>query len=149
MRSSTAWGDAITVIPWQLYLMYGDKKTLEDNFDAMKRWVDFITNDSLDEYLWTGSETFDGVRLKHFGDWLALDAPDGGNRGKTPYNFIASAFYAHSTNLLVKAGNAYVIDLYKYAPIYDEQFKEKFYLNQSPFKCLWVSLDSKNSSFIY
>lgn len=129
MRSSTAWGDAITVIPWQLYLIYGDKKTLEDNFDAMKRWVDFITNDSLDEYLWTGPETFDGVRLKHFGDWLALDAPDGGNRGKTPYNFIASAFYAHSTNLLVKAGKAIGRDVTEYEKLYKNivnTFKKTF-----------------------
>ena len=51
-RSSTAWGDAMTVIPWQLYLMYGDKKDLEVNFDAMKRWVDFMTNDSLDRNIY-------------------------------------------------------------------------------------------------
>ena len=42
-KSSAAWGDAITVIPWTMYMMYGDKSVLEINFDAMKRWVDFMT----------------------------------------------------------------------------------------------------------
>lgn len=103
-RSSTAWGDAMTVIPWQLYLMYGDKKDLEVNFDAMKRWGDFMTNDSLDKYLWTCADDSDKMWRKHYGDWLALDAPSGSYRGITPDNFIASAFYAYSTDILIKAG---------------------------------------------
>ena len=103
-RSSTAWGDAMTVIPWQLYLMYGDKKDLEVNFDAMKRWVDFMTNDSLDKYLWTCADDSEKMWRKHYGDWLALDAPSGSYRGITSDNFIASAFYAHSTEILIKAG---------------------------------------------
>lgn len=94
----------MTVIPWQLYLMYGDKKDLEVNFDAMKRWVDFMTNDSLDKYLWTCDDDSDKMWRKHYGDWLALDAPSGSYRGITPDNFIASAFYAYSTDILIKAG---------------------------------------------
>lgn len=84
--------------------MYGDKKDLEINFDAMKRWVDFMTNDSLDKYLWTCVDDSDKMWRKHYGDWLALDAPLGSYRGITSDDFIASAFYAYSTEILIKAG---------------------------------------------
>jgi len=32
---------AILVIPWYLYLYHGDRRVLEDNFEAMKAWVNF------------------------------------------------------------------------------------------------------------
>ncbi len=128
-RSSAAWGDAMTVIPWQMYLMYGDKKDLEVNFDAMKRWVDFMTNDSLDKYLWTCVDDSDKMWRKHYGDWLALDAPSGSYRGITPDNFIASAFYAYSTELLVKAGKVIGKDMSEYEELHKKivsTFKKTF-----------------------
>lgn len=128
-RSSTAWGDAMTVIPWQLYLMFGDKNDLEVNFDAMKRWVDFMTNDSLDKYLWTCADDSDKMWRKHYGDWLALDAPSGSYRGITPDNFIASAFYAYSTELLIKAGKVIGKDMTEYEELYKNivnTFKKTF-----------------------
>lgn len=128
-RSSTAWGDAMTVIPWQMYLMYGDKKVLEVNFDAMKRWVDFMTNDSLDKYLWTCVDDSDKMWRKHYGDWLALDAPSGSYRGITPDNFIASAFYAYSTEILIKAGKVIGKDMSEYEELHKNivsAFKKTF-----------------------
>lgn len=128
-RSSTAWGDAITVIPWQLYLMYGDKKDLEVNFDAMKRWVDFMTNDSLDKYLWTCPDDSDKMWRKHYGDWLALDAPSGSYRGITSDNFIASAFYAYSTEILINAGKVIGKDMSEYEELHKNivsTFKKTF-----------------------
>ncbi len=64
----------------------------------MKGWVDYITGATRDEYLWTGGT--------HFGDWLALDAPAGSCKGSSREDFIATAFYAHSAALVVKAGRA-------------------------------------------
>ncbi|MDO5398115.1 MAG: family 78 glycoside hydrolase catalytic domain [bacterium] len=128
-RSSTAWGDAMTVIPWQMYLMYGDKKDLEVNFDAMKRWVDFMTNDSLDKYLWTCADDSDKMWRKHYGDWLALDAPSGSYRGITSDNFIASAFYAYSTEILIKAGKVIGKDMFEYEELHKNivsTFKKTF-----------------------
>lgn len=128
-RSSTAWGDAMTVIPWQVYQMYGDIKDIEDNFEAMKKWVDFMTNDSLDKYLWTCVDDSDKMWRKHYGDWLALDAPSGSYRGITPDNFIASAFYAYSTEILIKAGKTIGKDMTEYETLYDNivsTFKKTF-----------------------
>ena len=41
---ATGWGDAITVIPWQLYLQYGDATVLKDCFPAMLKWLDYLWN---------------------------------------------------------------------------------------------------------
>lgn len=93
---SAAWGDAAVICPWQIYLTYGNKEVLEEQFESMKRWLDYITGTTKTQYLWTGGE--------HFGDWLGLDAPSGSYKGSSRDDFIASAFYAHSAELVVKAG---------------------------------------------
>lgn len=129
-RASTAWGDAMTIIPWQLYVAYGDFKVLADNFDAMKKWVDYITNDTLDAFLWThDTANEDELWKKHYGDWLGLDAPEGSYRGSTEDDFIASAFYAYSTSLLIKAGQVLGKDMSQYELLYDNivnTFKKHF-----------------------
>lgn len=138
-RSSTAWGDAITVIPWRLYEMFGDKRSLEANFDAMKGWGDFMTNDSLDKYLWTCPDDSDKMWRKHYGDWLALDAPSGSYRGATSDNFIASAFYAYSTDLLVKAGEALDKDMTEYRALYKNivsKFRKTFVEYNTQTECV-------------
>jgi alpha-L-rhamnosidase len=99
MHGSTAWGEAATVIPWNVYLYYGDKAILENQLSSMKAWVDFIKK--IDEAhgatrLWTVSN--------HFGDWLSLDAPDPRiMTGGTDTGFIASAYYCYSSELVAKA----------------------------------------------
>jgi alpha-L-rhamnosidase len=40
-RGRPAWGDAGVICPWTIYLMYGDKRILEQHLPAMKRWVDW------------------------------------------------------------------------------------------------------------
>lgn len=117
-RSSTAWGDVICVLPWQMYITYGDIEILKNNFQAMKNWVDYITGDTLDQYLWTSEDEGDALWQKHYGDWLALDAPYGSYRGSTNDDFIASAFYAYSTSLVIKAGTALGEDISGYEELY-------------------------------
>lgn len=117
-RSSAAWGDAVTVIPWQVYQTYGNTRVLEENFDAMKKWVDFITGDTLEEYLWICTEDDKKLWGKHYGDWLALDAPYGSYKGITDEDFIASAFYAYSALLLVKAGRILGRNMSAYETLY-------------------------------
>lgn len=127
--SSAAWGDVICVVPWQIYMTYGDKRVLEDNFDAMRKWVDFITADTKEEFLWTSSDEDKALWKKHYGDWLALDAPYGSYKGTTDDDFIASAFYAYSTSLVVKAGEVIGRDVAKYRYLYDNivrKFKQRY-----------------------
>jgi alpha-L-rhamnosidase len=93
---SAGWADAATIIPWNMYLAYGDKKILEDQYGSMKAWVDFMqANSSAD--LWN--------RGFHFGDWLFYH-PDDDNDGRaaiTDKYLAAQCFFAHSTQLLVNA----------------------------------------------
>ena len=97
---SAAWADAATILPWTLYEFYGDVTILEDQFDSMRAWVDYIKrvdDSSGSKRLWT-----EGT---HFGDWLSLDTPlyPDPRRGGTPHDFIASAFYCYSARLVAKA----------------------------------------------
>lgn len=125
--ASTAWGDAITIIPWQMYLLYGDKKILVECFDAMKGWLRYIGSNTAEPYLWIRRE--DDNEQKHYGDWLALDAPAGSFRGSTDEEFIASAFYAYSTSLVIKTGKAIGKDISKYESLYENiktAFKKRY-----------------------
>lgn len=128
-KSSTAWGDVITVMPWQMYLMYGCKEVLEENFDSMKKWVDYMTKDTLEQYLWTCEEEQKQLWKKHYGDWLALDAPSGSYKGSSNDDIVASAFYAYSTSLLVKTGKVLGKDVTEYEQLYAkivETYKKRF-----------------------
>lgn len=90
------WGDAATIIPWTLYVYYGDKAVLESQYPSMKAWVDFIHGcDRL------GVDRYYGF---HLGDWLAQDTKDPDNLfGLTPTDLIATAFYALSCEIVAKA----------------------------------------------
>ena len=128
-KSSTAWGDAVAIIPWQIYLTYGDDDILRENFDAMKKWVDYITHDTKDKYLWTCSEEDKRLWGKHYGDWLGLDAPSGSYKGSSDEDLIASAFYANSVSLLVKAGKMIGKDMSEYENLYENivsAFRKRF-----------------------
>ncbi|WP_259065650.1 family 78 glycoside hydrolase catalytic domain [Mucilaginibacter sp. X4EP1] len=94
--ASTGWADVSTIIPWNMYLAYGDKKILEDQYSSMKAWVDYMQHQSKN-YLWNTGE--------HFGDWLFYSENDdnGGNSAITSKYLIAQCFYAYSTQLLINA----------------------------------------------
>jgi alpha-L-rhamnosidase len=36
------WGTACVIIPWIVYLYFGDKRVLEENYPMMRKWVDFL-----------------------------------------------------------------------------------------------------------
>ncbi|CAG7643051.1 family 78 glycoside hydrolase catalytic domain [Paenibacillus allorhizosphaerae] len=108
-HSSAAWGDAAVICPWTVYLCYGDTRILEEQYDSMKAWVEYMRRQGDNEFLRnTGF---------HYGDWLGLDAKEGSYRGATPNDYIATAFYAYSTSLLAKTaeilGNAQDAEQYR------------------------------------
>lgn len=111
-ESSAAWGDAATICPWEIYLAYGNKQILENQWDCMTKWIGYITSATKTPYLWTGGE--------HFGDWLGLDAPVGSYKGSSREDFIASAFYAYSTALTIKAGKVLGKDVSYYESLYEQ-----------------------------
>lgn len=92
-HSAAAWADAAVINPWTLYLMYGDKAILRQQYDSMKAWVDFMRAHAV-EHMWR-------YRLQ-FGDWVALDAKEGSYFGATPNELICMAYYALSTKLFAR-----------------------------------------------
>ncbi len=92
---SAAWGDVATIIPWQQYVQFGDVSILESQWNSMKSWVDYIRSRAGESNLWLNDF--------HFGDWLALDSTTGSMSGGTLKDLVATAYYAHSAQLLAKA----------------------------------------------
>ena len=41
LQGSAGWGDACVLVPWALYRAYGKKEILEENYEMMRRWLDF------------------------------------------------------------------------------------------------------------
>lgn len=39
---SFGWGDAAVICPWIIYLCFGDKRVLEEQYESMKSWVEYI-----------------------------------------------------------------------------------------------------------
>jgi len=84
-----AWGDAGVIVPWTMYLAYGDTRILEEHYPAMVRWVEYIRGVSTNN-LWQNSRGSD------FGDWLSVS-------DDTDKAVLASAFYAHAADLVSRA----------------------------------------------
>lgn len=112
---SSGWSDASTVVPWEVYRAYGDKRLLAEMYPVMKRQVDGITETTTTPYLWTGGD--------QMGDWLALDCPKECLQGGSDRDLIASAFYAHSTKLTILAGKELGEDTAEYEKLYENIVK--------------------------
>lgn len=88
-EGAPGWGDGGVLIPWHLYRVYGDRRTLERAFPAMTRWINWITDGNPD-LVWrerTGN---------NYGDWLDIGA-------RTPREVLATAYLAHSASVVSRA----------------------------------------------
>lgn len=95
-NASAGWADAATIIPWNMYLLYGDRRLLEDQYPSMKAWVEYMRAQSKNDLWNTGF---------HFGDWLFYSINDDrdGRSAITDKYLIAQCFYIHSTQILINA----------------------------------------------
>lgn len=95
-EAGPGWSDAIFICPWELYQAFGDKSFIEQCYDGMRRYLDFIR-----EHRAVGCirEHPDLEGWRGFGDWLALDGSSG-PQGCTPKDLIGTAFYARAAEIL-------------------------------------------------
>lgn len=117
---SPAWSDAVAVIPWEMYLAYGDEKILRDNYEAMKKWV---------EYQKSTSKELIRPALG-FGDWLQPNSKNG-RAGDTPKDLIGTAYFIRSADIVSKAAKVlgYREDSEKYSSLASDirnAFMKKF-----------------------
>ena len=109
---ATAWADAAIIVPWTVYCIYGDKHIIEEQYECMKAWVEYMKGRAGDDNLWTDD--------KHYGDWLAFASTRSDYSGATTEkDLVANAYYYYSTTLLSKIagiiGNT--ADAVKYAEL--------------------------------
>lgn len=96
--TSSVWGDAACIIPWNLYSFYGDLSILRECYPSMKAWVDYIHTLDGENHQWR--------RHFHYADWLALDHPSGRPDqciGGTEEGYVADIYYAYSAEIVSKA----------------------------------------------
>ena len=87
----------------------------------MRGWVNYMRRFGDEDFLFLGG--------KHYCDWLALDAGGGQYRGATQSDLIATAFFAHSTDLLIRAGRVLGEEVTEYEELYKnvrEAFRRAF-----------------------
>lgn len=105
---STGWGDAIAIVPWTLYLHYGDRGLLAEALPSMVKWVDFVWSIS-DGPIVSPPRQW-GQRGFTFGDWLQPKGPSakplptiGDEAAATIYLFITSTLVARIARTLGEA----------------------------------------------
>lgn len=108
LDGSTGWGDAITIVPYEMYKIYQDKDILRENYDAMVKWVEHLRKLAKKRKL---KELFKKDKYKdyviskgfHWGEWCQPDVDSGtelrNNMTKgAPKS--ATAYYYYSSKLL-------------------------------------------------
>lgn len=123
--SSSAWSDVAVIVPWVIYQSYGDLRILEDSWETMHEWVDYITNHTEANGLWMSGF--------QYGDWLALDKEESADRtGATDKYLIANAYYLYVTDLVRQTAELLnkENDVKKYSNLYDKvlaAFQDEYY----------------------
>ena len=123
VECASAWADAVTICPWQMFLSYADRDILEEMLPAMEKYIAYIKADGDDPYRWATG----GV----FGDWLSMEPTD--------KQFIADAFYAYSTSLVIKTMHALGRDASEYEKLYEkvvESFRKNYREYNSQTECV-------------
>ncbi|TQJ61419.1 alpha-L-rhamnosidase [Arthrobacter sp. SLBN-83] len=112
-NGSAGWGDAIVMVPWEVYLASGDAGILAENWEAMNRWLNFVRTSAEarrhasreaarpqpaphEKYLWdTGF---------HFGEWMEPDGPEPDlfAARTADHGIVATAYYRHTTHLMAR-----------------------------------------------
>jgi alpha-L-rhamnosidase len=87
-----AWDSALVMIPWYLYVYRGDVKILEDAYDSMKKYVDYLTTRELPN----------GVLSHGLGDWVPVKTVTPVEITSTGYYYLDSKILAQTAKLLGK-----------------------------------------------
>ena len=99
-QTSAGWGDVAVIAPLTMYHVYGDKDLLREQYPSMVAWVEYIRKTAGDDYIWNKGSVY--------GDWLFYHPPVNNHTepdGHTDHDFIATAFYAYSTQLLIETAD--------------------------------------------
>src|SRR4029453_14918410 len=124
--SGAGWADAAVLVPWILYRHYGDPAILEVQYPSMRAWGEKMRSLAGADLIWDNSF--------QYGDWLDPAAPpDKPYKARADRHLVATAYFAHSTEVLSRA--AAVLgrddDAREYADL-AERIKEAFRARFAP-----------------
>ena len=114
---SPAWDDVATVLPWELYVAYGDKERLRRHFPTMKKYVDGMIARCRDKEAPADKEFARPWTTEGYGDWLSLeDLSREHGVGETDRGLIATAYLAYGLQVLIKSSQilGYDANWYEY-----------------------------------
>lgn len=117
VQVAAGWSDAVVLVPWALWQRYEDRRALEENYEAMRRWVEFQHREAgatLPERLREAPLSDEQRRRQltmwnsgwQFGDWLApstlsaTDDPQDRAKPSLQGEIVAAMFHAHSTAIV-------------------------------------------------
>ncbi|WP_157274061.1 glycoside hydrolase family 78 protein [Pedobacter sp. BAL39] len=87
--NGTDWTSTIAIIPWNIYLFYGDSKLLADCYDNIKKYVGYVESISPE-----GLTTFGR------GDWVPVKSP-------SSLEYTSSIYYYVDATILAKAAHLF------------------------------------------
>jgi len=77
-----AWGTAFPLLCWYMWQQYGDRRILEENYESLKKYVEFLRSRAPDNVL----------RYSYYGDWVAIE--------HTPGELVSDAYYYYDVEIL-------------------------------------------------
>lgn len=83
----TPWGSAYIIIPWYMYLYYGDIAIIEQHYDGMKQYIKYLAAQTDNEGLIVENE---------LGEWVPPTST------KIPPSFVSSAYYYYDLTLMAE-----------------------------------------------
>jgi alpha-L-rhamnosidase len=92
MGTGAAWSDAGVIIPWTSWIQTGDTMVIDENWRAMRKYVDAIDASNPDGIWHNNSGT-------PFGDWLSLE-------GRTKEDIVATAYWAYDVEMMREMARA-------------------------------------------
>ena len=87
--NGTDWTSTIAIIPWNLYLFYGDSKALSDNYANIKAYVDYVDKISVAALTTFGR-----------GDWVPV-------KSTSSLEFTSSIYFYVDAGILAKAAKLF------------------------------------------
>ena len=85
------WTSTIAIIPWNIYLFYGDSKLLYDCYENIKRYVDYVDRTSPD-----------GLTTWGRGDWVPVKSQSNLELTSSIYFFVDATILANAAKLFNK-----------------------------------------------
>ncbi len=114
LQGSSGWGDAIVMVPWEMWRAYGDEEALAEFWPSMVAWVDFAATAARlhrhesrstarpepaphEQFIWDGTY--------HWGEWLEPGSlADDHDHVQLDHGSVGTAFLQHSAALAARIG---------------------------------------------